>query len=163
MNRDQMERLFETWIKLYQPSIYRFGCRSGLQPDDAEDLAQDCFRKAWVWLNRHGVPPDNVMALLHDSARKLLSDFWRKRARQRANFGQCGDNHQIDPPAESGHTERVRDAVNRLPDDERAVIDMRMLGYTQAETADHLGCSMRTVQRRESKARQQLHDDLNDR
>lgn len=81
---------------------------------------------------------------LNDVARRL--DKGANAVELRAEF--------VAPPPESDSTigpsaVRMLDAIERLPAEEREVFDLiRIHGMTQPETADLLGVSVRTVQRR---------------
>ena len=81
---------------------------------------------------------------LNDVARHLDESAQAVELRDEVAAPPESSNSRISPSAR-----RVLDAIGGLPDDEREVFDLiRIQGMTQAETAELLGVSIRTVQRR---------------
>lgn len=53
---------FPRLIDLYQDSIYRFGLHLAGRPEDAEEIAQDTFARAYRAMERY--PPERIHALV---------------------------------------------------------------------------------------------------
>ncbi|MGZ7212505.1 RNA polymerase sigma factor, partial [Streptococcus pyogenes] len=73
---------FEAIFQRYERQIYSFIYRMMGDPDDAYDLTQDCFVKAFRALNRTS-DDLNVSAWLHRIASNACLDVLRRRQRLR--------------------------------------------------------------------------------
>ncbi len=107
-------------------------------------------------------------ALANQHTRWELNDLARRLDEQPAVVGLCEDLAPSPLTSGSGLTPlglRLLEAIESLPEEEREVFDLvRVQGLTQAEAAEILGVSIRTVRRRLNRSvvilTQQL-DDLN--
>jgi RNA polymerase sigma-70 factor (ECF subfamily) len=153
---------FETLVRRYQHMIHGLTFRMSGSVQDAEDLAQETFVRAFhqigefrgdskfsTWLCRIA-----INACLH----------WREREvrRLRAHQAWAGDRalHAVGPlPSEGAEDSagRVRAALQRLPAKQRAAIVLTVFeGLNHAEAARVLGCSETTVSWRVFAARRKL-------
>jgi len=146
--------------------------------DDAWDLAQDGFVRAWRSLaNFRG--QSSFFTWLYRIMTNVSLDWLRKK---RIEGGQELDDtvglRHVAPGAQTAPKpvmapadrladaeirKRIDAAIARLSDDHRAVIVMRELeGMEYQEIADALGCSIGTVMSRLFYARRKLQDMLRD-
>jgi RNA polymerase sigma-70 factor (ECF subfamily) len=120
-------------------------------PQTALDVVQESFLKAYRELKslRH---PDRFAAWLHCIVRGRALDALSLRRRQNRAAS-------APPRASASENERVREAIDRLPEHYRtAVLAHFMEGLTYEEVASMLGVPLSTVQGRLYKARKLLRE-----
>lgn len=101
----------------------------------------------------------NLIAFLAWAARNKVIDEYRRAARQRQDinreaplrFGGGGGGDLIaavDTPSQIAQARETYDQLReRLPEDRRLILEMKVAGYSSKEIGDRLGISERTVQR----------------
>jgi RNA polymerase sigma-70 factor (ECF subfamily) len=106
-------------------------------------------------------------ALANQHMRWELNDLAR-RLDKRADAVQLNESWAVAPP-ESGSSQpkdnanRILQAIENLPEDEREAFSMvRIQQMTQLESAEVLGVSLKTIQRRVNRAVALLSESLND-
>jgi len=67
---------------LYVTPIYRFIYFKVATRQDAEDMTSEVFLKIWVYITENDHKIDNLRALLYRTARNLVIDSYRKKAKQ---------------------------------------------------------------------------------
>jgi RNA polymerase sigma factor (sigma-70 family) len=129
--------------------------------DDAEDVLQQVFYEVWRHNGRYD-PSRSLAAWVLGIARNRAIDHLR---RQRNTAVALEDLDDI--PGEDGRelAERsararvVRDALNRLPDEQREVLVLAYFGgYTRSEIATHLDLPLGTVKARAFRGLRRLAD-----
>ena len=134
--------------------------------DDAEDLAQDTFLRAYRQLGSFG-GGSKFSTWLCKIAINLSLD-WRRRESRRDNIHSrwaaevvSGNSSNDGFPDELSR--RVQDALNRLPAKQRAAIVLTIYeNQSHAEAAKTLGCTEATISWRVFAARQKLKRLLKD-
>ena len=168
---------FGQLVEVYQDKIYGYASRMLGDPDEAEDVAQETFVRAYRSLP-HFRGAASFHTWLYRIASNLAIDVARRNRRQ-----STGD-FSLDEPLESeeGDYEReiadesgspeqltqrremqelVRQAVAELPEKLRAVVVLYELqGESYEDIAEILGCPLGTVKSRLFNARSQLKDML---
>jgi len=168
---------FGQLVEVYQDKIYGYVSRMLGDPDEAEDVAQETFVRAYRSLP-HFRGAASFHTWLYRIASNLAIDVARRNRRQ-----STGD-FSLDEPLESeeGDYEReiadesgspeqltqrremqelVRQAVAELPEKLRAVVVLYELqGESYEDIAEILGCPLGTVKSRLFNARSQLKDML---
>ncbi len=140
------EDAFASLLARHLKSVYSFAARSA--PNDAEDIAQDTFLKAWK--NLKGYEPDKAQfkTWLMRIARNTVIDYLRKR--KTAVFSEFeneqGDNRMGDTPdegplpdeivARAHDAHEVEEVLEKLPPPYREVI---LLRYTNQLSFDEIG------------------------
>ena len=139
---------FDVLVARYQRPIYRLCFRYVNNHEDANDLAQEAFLKAWraissfrgesafsTWLYRIA-----VNACLNHRA-------LRRPATQELEEGLADPSPGADAAvARDLQARRVRDAVSRLPERQRATLILKVYhDLTHAEVAEILGSTVGTV------------------
>jgi RNA polymerase sigma factor (sigma-70 family) len=125
--------LFETEF----PRLYRYLDRISGDPDLAADLAQESF----VRLHRRGSMPDRpgpwlvtVALNLFRNARTMRNRRGRLLTIARAE-ATLGDPPPMPGQTGSGESERVRAALDHLPERDRELLLLRTEGYSYHELA----------------------------
>ena len=168
---------FGQLVEVYQDKIYGYVSRMLGDPDEAEDVAQETFVRAY-----RSLPHFRGAASFHTWLYRIASNLAIDVARR--NRRQSTGNFSLDEPLESeeGDYEReiadesgspeqlaaqremqelVRQAVAELPEKLRAVVVLYELqGESYEDIAEILGCPLGTVKSRLFNARSQLKDML---
>ena len=131
--------------------------------DDADDILQRVFYEVWQH-NRRYDPARSLTAWVLGIARKRAIDHLRRRRHITVAL------HDLDDVAgEDGRelaeryasTHEVRDALNRLPDEQREVLVLAYFGhFTQSEIATHLDVPLGTVKARAFRGLRRLAQSL---
>ncbi len=126
--------------------------------DDAEELIQTVL----VRLIERRIAAAQPRPYLYSCLRHAATDLARQhRARRRAASGLAISASGIAPHAEPPDHRALRDALDRLPDQQReAVLLHARCGLTLAETASVLGCPLGTIASRYARALDALRADL---
>lgn len=168
-------RAFEELIEKYQQGIINHAYSLLLNREDAFDMAQETFVKAFCAVaefNRQS----SFKTWLYRIASNVCLDEIRRRRRRAAEVsltlgGELGGAPQSDIASDSGNPEEtaqqafmrseIEQAIEELAPEYRAVIVMREIdGMDYSEIAAALGCSLGTVKSRISRARAQLRQKL---
>ena len=140
--------------------------------DEARDVAQEAFMKAYRGLA--GFKREaRFSSWLYQIATNLCRDRLRRRkSRPQVSLEAMEESGPVIVETRPGAHERlqeqdlalaVRRAIESLPIEQREVVGLIYYhGWTQAEVAEHLGISKRTVQRHWAAAMLKLHALLKD-
>ena len=154
---------FESLYRSYNTRLFNFARQITRCPDDAADVVQETFVKAWNALPR--LRSDSVFGgWLHRIALNVARDTLRKRPilsdPEQMEPGDCepGPEHSL-ISAESGNA--VRRAISRLKEEHGLVVTMHyMEGMGVDAIAEVLGVPKGTVMSRLSRAREILRRKL---
>jgi RNA polymerase sigma-70 factor (ECF subfamily) len=135
-----------------------------LRPDEMLDAVVERLLKAM-----QSVRPGSVrqfFALANQHMRWELNDLAR-RLDKRVETVELQPETPVAPSTTDSlltpNGLRMLEAIDRLPEDEQEVFSLvRIQGLTQSETAELLGVSLKTVQRRLNRSLLQLSKDLRD-
>ena len=127
--------------RVYRHIYYRVG-----NTQDAEDLTQEVFLKAWEAIGRYRVTASPFLAWLMRISHNLIVDLYR---RKKKHIYLSDDYFAADPDAEAISSvgvdfdrRQLRQAILQLPGNQQQVILMRFIeGYSYAEIASSLGKS----------------------
>jgi RNA polymerase sigma-70 factor, ECF subfamily len=152
------------------PALYRTACRLSRRPDDARDVVQETFLRAYRTFANFE-PGTNVKAWLFTILYSIVSNRWRAERRApdelavddlESRFGAALASEQVN--AEQALLQRleaspeVDRALQGLPDAQRATIllvDVEELTYEEAAAV--LECPVGTVRSRLARGRKQLY------
>jgi RNA polymerase sigma-70 factor (ECF subfamily) len=170
---------FEVMVRRYGPGLLGYLSRLCASLEDAEDCFQEVFQR--VHAKAHTVKGDRFRAWLFRVATNLATDGFRRNKRRKtvSLFQTNADDQGRETefmsvltdtgtnPAEqvqlSEQTQQVRDAIQSLPDKQRATL---VLAYyqqmTYAQVAQVLGCSVGTVKQQMYRALKLLAQKLPD-
>jgi RNA polymerase sigma-70 factor, ECF subfamily len=145
------------FFREHYPSVYRYLFWLTQRSEQAEDLAQETFVRAWRHLDRFD-SRGNLRAWLHRIAhREFLRSLRHETPTQLSVVGE------VAAPEATVFTEAValRELLRKLPTEQREVVLLHDLeGYSSAEIAAIVGVPARTVYRRLSRAREHLRQEL---
>ncbi len=159
------QKAFETLVRKYEKPIYNLALRMLKDPDDAADVAQTAFVKAYQKLDSF------------DDSYEFFSWIYRIAINESINFNkrtkrldeyESGVTAALSPTQEQSHGAHVLrdemiDAIERLTMDYQMVIVLRHFhDFTYEEMADILSIPEKTVKSRLFTARQQLKDILSE-
>lgn len=119
----------------------------------AEDLVQTTLANVHRSWRRVGAAED-VDAYLHRSLINVYRTWWRRSWHgERPSASLPDQGVEVDPTATVDLRQALLRALGRLPSGQREVLALRYLAsFTEAETAQALGCSIGTVKSRTSRA-----------
>lgn len=169
------EGAFDALVRRYQDKVYGLALRLAGNPPDAEEVLQDAFLQAWqhladfrgdakfsTWLFRIAT---NAALMLRRSRRRRATDSLEeclplfredgRLARFDVDYGRAG---RVDQLLERDELARlVKEAIERLPEDFRVVVELRDLEELSTEdTAAILGLAPALVSTRLHRARLML-------
>lgn len=141
---------FEASVVAYYPRLVARLSLMVRDPQEARDLAQETFIRAWqAWQT---IRRDELGAWLHVVGSRLAYNEMRRRTRhQWVSFGR----HELSSDATPDP--RLWDALGALKPGERIVLVLNVLGgYSHDEIANALGVAPGTVSSWLTRARQRL-------
>lgn len=161
---------YEYLVLQYQPQVYRLAFRMTNHPEDAADLTQEVFLKAWNNLDKFEFK-SAFSTWLYRLASNLCIDFLRNN-RRRQNLpltfeDEEGEEQRIevlDPAplpeerviAAEGQA-RLSAAMEELEPEHRQILTLRVVNdLSYADIAEILGVKEGTVKSRLARAREKL-------
>lgn len=173
------EQKYQVFNKEFMPhidSMYNFAFRLTMDEDDANDLVQDTYLKAFRFISSFE-QGTNAKAWLFRILKNSFINDYRKKSKEPAkvdyqdvettyNSEDAETEHTVDLRAESVSDligDEVATALNSLPVDFRTVIILCDIeGFTYEEMAKILDIPIGTVRSRLHRARNLLKDKLRD-
>ncbi len=139
------KRLFEALVRAHQGHIRAFLRRLCKNTALADDLAQETFLRAY---QKFGTLTDKdaVKPWLFQIAYRIFLDYIRKENR-RKNIDDQRQHAETEPPQTTPSIKMdVEQAMNALPDDQRAAIMLCLsYGFSHSQAATALGQPLGTV------------------
>ena len=161
---------YEALVKEYEKNVYNLALRMTGNSEDAADMAQEAFIKAYNSLT--AFRGDSKFSVwLYRIVSNVCLDFLRSRSRKQtvslSTENDDGEEVELDIADETHSPEQLldrsltRDAVRRglaaLPSDHREILLLREIqGLSYEEIADVLGLEAGTVKSRIFRARKKL-------
>lgn len=152
---------FEEIVRQTHRAVYTLVYRIVGNPDDAADVAQEVYLRAWRSLGRFRGDA-NLSTWLYRVATNAALTYVKRRARDRTEPEQA-EAEAAAPDDTEAHLEmrEVERALKRLPDAQRAVVVLKdMYGWSCREIADVMDVTEGAVKVRLFRARQRLADEL---
>ncbi|MBA1335106.1 MAG: hypothetical protein HPY66_0728 [Firmicutes bacterium] len=165
---------FEELVLMYQKQIYNLGYRMMGNEEDACDIAQEAFLRAYKSIGKFNLK-SRFGTWIYRIAMNLCIDELRKRKKTKLYPIVHNDNPEDkqyklvsdagDLPEELVEKKetrlKVQQAINRLPEDHRTMIVLRDIqGRSYQEIADIMGLNLGTVKSRISRARYNLKEEI---
>lgn len=165
---------FEALVLDNQKKVYNLALRLTGNEDDALDLSQEAFLRAYTHLGSFKAE-SRFFVWLYRITYNICTDFLRKRARERgagivslSEYDEEGDMEIPDARAlpeeallRKETRERIGECVERLSPAHREILLLRELsGMSYAELASVTGAGEGTIKSRLSRARQALAREL---
>jgi RNA polymerase sigma-70 factor (ECF subfamily) len=175
--RDGDRAEFARMVEAYSPMIYRLGLKMLNNPQDAEDILQETFIKAYRHIGNFDGRSNVSTWLYRIATNEALMSIRRKRPETISfDVPSIYDTEPQEPlqivdwcclPEDEFLTSegraRLDDAANRLPTSLRVVFILRDIeGLSTRETAEVLEISEMAVKTRLSRARLRLREDLSE-
>ena len=175
--RDGDRAEFARLVEAYSPMIYRLGLKMLNNPQDAEDILQETFIKAYRHIGNFDGRSSVSTWLYRIATNEALMSIRRKRPETISfDVPSIYDTEPQEPlqivdwcclPEDEFLTSegraRLDEAANRLPTSLRVVFILRDIeGLSTRETAEVLEISEMAVKTRLSRARLRLREDLSE-
>ena len=159
---------FAPLYEQHAPDIYRY-CyvRLGLR-EAADDLTARVFIRAIERLHQYKPQSGATFrSWLFAIARNMLADDWRRCQDIRLLPDQVDLTRDVYPGPEAiaihrTEMDRLRAALEHLPDRQRETIELRMAGFRTTEIAATLGISLAAVKSAQSRAYRALREQLSE-
>ena len=157
------EPTFQELFFAHASHVRNFLCYKGANASEAEDLTQEAFLR--LWRDCAKVPFEKAKGFLFAVAVNLFLDE-KKHEQVVIRFQrQATEEVETETPHFQLETRELHDrlerAIAQLPENQRIVFLMnRMDKLTYAEIAEHLGLSVKAVEKRMSKALVELRQIL---
>ena len=151
---------FTALVQRFQKEIYIYTAKHVRDHEDAHDLTQQIFLKAW--LNISNLKQTTCFRLwLYKIAKNVLNDYWRKKRVIALSWEDLTAKDVLSdiPGPEDGaeRTELIKIALTRLPPKSRLCLLLYTLhGFSSSETARAVGIKQASVGTYISLARKQL-------
>ncbi len=142
-------RSFEELVNRYKKTVYYLTYRMVHDHEDAADLSQETFLKAYQGLQKFKRQSSFHTWLYRITVNLCINHLRKKKSRQ---FVELEKTHSVNYPDILQKLEmeelqvKVCDAVNQLPEKQRAAVILRIYhGLSHKEISHILGCSVGTV------------------
>lgn len=136
------EEAFGHVYDAFADAIYRFIKFKVTEPEQAEDLLQDVFVKAWQGIPKLNLTDLNFSAWLYTVAGNTVNDYFRRMYRRPQTVSLSQDFEITSPHDTSRSTEaaintnQVHAALEKLPPDYKQVLELRFIQeFSVEETA----------------------------
>jgi RNA polymerase sigma-70 factor (ECF subfamily) len=141
------QRVLVGIYETHSPGIFRYAYRLLGDQYLAEECVAETFSRFLQSLLKRQAAVDNVQAYLYRIAHNWITDHYRRRPPDQVELDPEGHpDHGSNPShlvIEALETERVRTALRQLPDEQRAVVLLRVLdGWRHEQVAELLGKSV---------------------
>ena len=139
---------FDGLVERYQRDIYRLCYRYVNDPQDANDMAQEVFLKAYRAIDRFRGDSSFSTWLYRIAVNTCLNFRSSRRPEGEPLPDTLPDGHTgvLDAMVEDERARRVREAVSRLPEKQRATLILKIYHeLTHEEVAGIVGSSVGTV------------------
>lgn len=146
-------------FKLYYPTLLKFANAMLKDEASAKDVVQNAFVK--LWMRRSTLSPDtNLKAWLYTVVKNEILDILRSlRVKKRNILG----HEELNIPSQDSDrisfietSSLLSKAIQSMPTQRRTVFEMSLQNIPNAEIADKLGLSIRTVEKHLELARKYM-------
>lgn len=155
----------EQLIAGYWQPVYRLACLKTGNGDDAQEIAQETFLKAFRALPGYRETNASFKTYLGRIALNLITDFWRKKGRSPQVVALADFQEPLADPAplpeDSALSRERRESIGRvvalLPDEQRRTVELRIFAALSVqETARLMGKTEAAVKMLQQRALRNL-------
>ena len=166
-DREALDELVAAcWHPIYRLISYKTG-----SPDDAQEITQETFFRAFRSLSGYRQTDASFTTYLGRIAINLVTDFWRKKNRTPLTNDIMEHQHHLASGVDPGEQviqqetrQSLLDALKELPDEHRQVIELRIIvGLSVRETATSMDKTEAAVKMLQQRALKNLRQKLLDR
>lgn len=176
LTKAEKDQLFEREFLPHIDALYNFAFHLTYNEDDANDLVQETFLKAYRFANSY-MEGTNAKAWLFKILKNAFINEYRKKSKQptKVDYEEITSYHDSEDVVLVGSLDlrqeifqemlgdEITKAINALPVDFRTVILLCDIeGFTYEEIAKIIDIPIGTVRSRLHRARQMLKDSLRD-
>lgn len=154
--------------EIYQslwPQVYKFIYFKVQNEEEAKELTQDVFQKAYKQINKNAICNDKMKSYIFIAARNVVYDLWRKRGRrpkviQLSELNESGlqledENSMIEANL------MVEEVLKKLSHEDKTIIELRIIkGYSVNEVAEIMDIPEGTVKSKQFRALKKLKEKL---
>ena len=154
---------FEVLVKKYEKMIYNLALTKLRNKENAQDIAQECFLRAYKMLRSYRTE-SAFSTWIYRICQNLIYDHYRKEKKlTTVEFPEAEIEDENGDPSDrlirSEKIKKIREIIDSLPDDLREIIVLRDLNdISYADIAEMLDIEMGTVKSRLSRAREKLKE-----
>jgi RNA polymerase sigma-70 factor (ECF subfamily) len=154
---------FDELVQLYQRRTMQLAVRILTGADEAADVVQDAFVKAYLGLNKIRDPKRFEQWLLKIVANLAVERLRKLKRSQMVYQDDCSENSRGTTPVEIAAGEELskalRDAMAKLPDKQaKAIALFGLQDMSQNEVAQIMNCSVESVRWHVFQARKNLKE-----
>lgn len=138
------EEAFGRVYDAFADPIYRFIKFKVTEPEQAEDLLQDVFVKAWQGIPKLSLTDLNFSAWLYTVAGNTVNDYFRRMYR-RPQTVSLSQDFEITAPHDTSrstevaiNTHQIHAALDKLPPDYKQVLELRFIQEFSVEETAHI-------------------------
>ena len=155
-DRDALTQIVsDCWHPLYRLISYKTG-----KPEEAQDIVQETFFRAFRSLSSYQVTETKFSTWLGRIAANLITDSWRKQGRtpvlhnlDETQTQYVGDSDPAEQVIQAETQKKLAALIEELPTEQRQVIEMRILaGLPLKEAASALNKSEAAVKMLQQRA-----------
>jgi RNA polymerase sigma-70 factor (ECF subfamily) len=169
-SQSELYKEFEKEALPHMDALYNFALRMAGDSDDANDLVQDTYLKAFRFFDKFE-KGTNCKAWLFRIMKNTYINTYRKKTKEpdKVDYEEVENFYENVKPSstDSAHLEKeiydnllddeISTAIASLPDDFKTVIILSDIeGFTYDEIADFIDCPVGTVRSRLHRARKML-------
>ncbi len=164
--KDGDREALNTLVSLYWQPIYRIIFSRIGHEDDAKELTQETFMKAFRALPRYRVLDVSFKSYLGTIAVNLVIDFWRKKGRTPQNVNLSEYQESIFDKRENPEEytlrlegeEEIANLVEKLPEEQRQTVKLRVvLGLSIRDVAMQMNKTEPAIKMLQQRALKNLH------
>lgn len=162
---------FESTVLVHESALKSFALKMTNDMDDADDLVQETFLKAFRFFDKFE-KGTNAKAWLFQIMKNTFINDYRKKSREPnkvdyedvQNFyenikaNEIKSSHAIGDAFNDMLDDEIASALSKLPDDFRTIVFLSDIeGYSYEEIAEFMNCPIGTVRSRLHRARKMLY------
>jgi RNA polymerase sigma-70 factor (ECF subfamily) len=167
---NKMPADFETLYKSYFTPVYRYIFLRVRNKEEAEDMAQDVFVKAYDSLEHfHSQEDKSPLCYFFIIARNTLIDYWRKRPKRSVSLptGQAEEVPDLKQNTKENFEkkeflEAVKEGLDKMSDEQAEIIILKFIKeLSNKEISELTGKKEESIRQTQHRALEKLREYLN--